>query len=438
MFLLLGKVQDSLLTIKSLIHSVVDTDVKIIAEVQEYFEFLKNDPAQLKGVIYISEKFYSDLSPIYEESKLRDTPFIMIGDTKEEVLRSHPSFFEDNPMNSIIENSSEIETLERRISLIYSKKNNILKFNKTNASTLKQISIVDLLVIPKLPCDVYIKLRNEKFIKIYTIESVLNLEDVSKFLERGVNYLHIDESEFKHFQNLKITRDDINIQEVRLMTLKNTVKQIGLDEDIIDHVEEVMADIVHSFSKDKDIFRSLKIFEHSLNYTSEHSLLLSYLNISVMRNWKMFDKNMESKIIKASLFHDFSIEDSLTAMLHDLYPNQMTDKSFHHDHSMKTHEIFQNSTLIPSDVLSILKTHHMFDIKRIASADVLNSLPLVNAIFCMNHNFLNELYRRQFRRNEVADILNELKRNAGEIENLKKAFDLLSLYFEDKRMLDCA
>lgn len=287
--------------------------------------------------------------------------------------------------------------------------------------------------------DVYIKLSEVKYVKIYEGHNIGLDQIIEQFHKKGVTNFYLDEDDFfLYLDSLKVryqnaNEDEGNIQNLEISlteAIQEKVKCFGVKEDVIREVSLVTAKIFEDIERDsKVVYDKLKKLEESRHFY-EHCVLISYIAPAIAKELGVFSRGMVEKMVYASLFHDISFSGPeqpfskyfLSEEIKKL-PWQAIKKIKNHPFEAQT--IVHSLSFVPPDIEMIILSHHERpDGKGFPKGLRGNQIPLMACLFIVAEDFVSRFYKNEGQGFVLKKSLDEL----GEIykeDNFKKIFDAL-------------
>lgn len=277
-------------------------------------------------------------------------------------------------------------------------------------------------------CDIFVRLSNDKFVKIIKKNDNYTRNDIDKYINKNQKFLHIKIEDYESFSASIISTPfliydkDAMKHENREDVIKTThaivhelVKSVGVSELAINLASECSSETVKIAKKTDELYSLIIGARNKKDYIYDHSYLLSCIACDICKkmNWST-DQTMK-KLSYAAIFHDLCLTDPDLAMIDNLsdplLQNYSEDqqKAFQ-NHPIKMAEMISRCPDIPPDVDSIIAQHHE-DVTGDGFPRKLSHLRIspLACVFIIAHSFVNELYKCNFDHNQIPEILAKLK-----------------------------
>jgi len=170
------------------------------------------------------------------------------------------------------------------------------------------------------PCDVFIKINDNKFVKILKKGEALDEADYVKYEQKQLKNFYLESKSVEEFKKefesnvfRKLSLQDTSDSGVFSISsginlLNSYVCEYGFNHNISRAIEDssrTMAEIV-SKNRQLDILFK-KLFDNNESYIAKHSILLSVFAPLLARQLKWSNRIMNDKLVIASLFHDITL-----------------------------------------------------------------------------------------------------------------------------------
>lgn len=307
----------------------------------------------------------------YLLSTSAEVPIILINDTAELNMDVYPDL-------KIIGSVHSSKVPHDLVPLINKHFSEILKNSENSDYCRIQTSLL-LRVVP-LKGDIFIRLSNVKYVKLFKTGAVFSQEDLEKYLVRKkVAFLYVKKNEASEFAE-KFKQDIVNLVANADPTDPNLGNTVAEVQDVI---QELTLKIgftpeIQAIAKSnvdlaiKAVGTNPKLSKvlaasplSSKNYISSHSMLLANIACSIAAQMEWPSDTTFQKLILASLFHDFVFTDPNLARIStkkqiESNPTPLTPEQikFVETHPIKSADVIKSMDEIPSDVDIIVLQHH--------------------------------------------------------------------------------
>jgi putative nucleotidyltransferase with HDIG domain len=235
-----------------------------------------------------------------------------------------------------------------------------------------KVSIEEFVSRPKIDFDLFIKLSENKFIKIAHQGQEIPLEKVRYYKEKNVKYLHVHRLDFHKVVkfNLEVAkiisaRSDVD-KEKKVNFLKHTGDVIlektfidGLDKNSISEAKAFLDLAIDEIAESPDNLDILTMLNSHSDYIYAHSLGVALYGTLIAQKIGIESSVTLFKISVAGLFHDIGKKEISRDLLEKpRHLCSMEERSLIESHAMRGYEILSAMPNIPSEVAQIVLEHH--------------------------------------------------------------------------------
>jgi response regulator RpfG family c-di-GMP phosphodiesterase len=236
-----------------------------------------------------------------------------------------------------------------------------------------------LLSVCPLKADVYIRLSDKKFLKLFREGDRFEFADMEKYtVRKGIEYLYLKRGDTQEFID-KYNRDlekmvaktpTVSVEEMAQIndaifeTVQELGRSVGFTKDVQVMAKHHMKMTVKAMGKSPklgNILARLNLFQGQ--YISAHSTLTSYLGCAIASHMEWASESTFQKITMASFLHDISLDNVDLAeceKVEDVRARGFGDaeeKEFR-EHPQKAAEVARTFHEVPPDVDVIIAQHH--------------------------------------------------------------------------------
>lgn len=309
----------------------------------------------------------------------------------ENIIESLPKDVENEAVNELIENKlfEEDEDVTGSPAIDgYHGAPQALR-EKTKVAQVKAIEVYDherfkrvrlkrFLNFEKASVDIFIKLGEEKYIKLIKENEEGFKDRILNYEEKGVYYLYIENHSYEDFikkyrelafQNLRDTlnsSDNEKIIESQVSCYDAVIqmaRDFGVNDTVIMSIEQCFQSVEMMTKKTKSLNDVIKTILEGNDYISQHSLLLSYIVGQVCSESPWATEQTMNKLVMAAILHDCALKDEKLAKVNILDEETMKKLSPNEINIVKNHPL-QAASLVAGgksiypDVDAIISQHH--------------------------------------------------------------------------------
>ncbi|MCB9061339.1 MAG: response regulator [Halobacteriovoraceae bacterium] len=340
------------------------------------------------------------------------------------------------------------------IDLILNRSNSHKEPTNLNSDTYErwsEVSVDTVLKSNNVPCDVYIRINSEKFIKIIDANTMYASEIVLKYKNKGARTLFIKRENLLDFVD-NISRDVLKILEVReglddtqnvqnanlgLSTLKENLLSCGLSKSSIDLAQECIDISLELVKKNENILNKVAKILDKEDYLSNHVHLINFVTTGIIEKLDWTTESTATKLILASILHDITLDTMDAAKVQNFSEKGFKFLNDSEQTSIKRHpidaaNIVKNFESFPPGIDSIIMQHHERP-DGTGFPKGLNSKQIqpLACVFIVAEEFVNRAYRSKFEDKELLKkIIVDMKKSCFNEGNFKRPYEAISKLFK--------
>ncbi len=303
----------------------------------------------------------------YVKKHLPHLPFVLCSAHNP---RDLAEFKEQSPTGNLVK-PFHLETLIQLFQTIFDRSTPKREFCPIRLNTFLKINI--------LICDVYIRLSDQKYLKIAHTTDAFSKEDHERYLSKNVDYLYIHSNDLEAFLNkfatdvnilsttkTVTTQSAFNVAQYAQETLHQVISNFGFTPEAQALARSSTNLAVNSILQDPSLseFTKKLRFERS-NFLSTHSILLSQLSCLIASLMGWTSESTQYKLAFSSLLHDLTLEDdtmTLTELSIGLSKKPLRSHSLKLNpfeaHPLDAIELLKKAHGAPADADAIILAHH--------------------------------------------------------------------------------
>ncbi|MBT4790095.1 MAG: hypothetical protein HON90_00865 [Halobacteriovoraceae bacterium] len=293
-----------------------------------------------------------------------------------------------------------------------------LKNSKSFSGNFFSIDLESIDVGKITPCDLYLKINEEKYLKCVKSDDLFDLETKERFYKKS-KYLWVEREDFYHFGNFLYGEDDLENEVTSPFTVESInhlelihdmAKSCGISDKTIRTVETSLTSVKDSATgKLKDLLGRFDELEGS--FLHAHSFFTCLLCAEISSKQKWFKHQHIDKLMLASITHDLGYQNEKNALFEALPKSKIAQleaeiQSDIFQHVDRVIKLLESSSSVDSDVINIIKRHHgargeeSYPLKSFAT-----ELDLLSGIFLLCHCFSISLFKMSFNLQKIDMIL---------------------------------
>lgn len=391
----------------------------------------------------------SEIFSLIKAEKLKSAVLIIDKRVKNfDELKELEDFFEYNPYNQFFSSEEGITDLIDAISAL-------LPHDDRLKRNYARISLDKVKDIRDAPFDVYIRLSQDKFVKIFNKGEIYSDPQIEKYRAKGVKELFVKMGEYllwtgkasidlqQSLNQIKSSSTDaltrVKVHTEIIGKINENIQNFGISDLIVGQVAQV-TESMSALVKDSDeLLNLVTTMMKGSSYITEHSLLLSYFSGTIAHEMEWVTENTTQKLAMAAIFHDSlftneSLAKIMTTKDDDFKRLPWKEVVLVRKHPSLIAEMIAKAKGIPHDVDTIVATHHErpdgSGFPRGLTAARIHPL---SAVFNITEDFVTHLYHIKHNKEQLDELIEQFGRvyNHG---NYKKPYDALCKMIKKSRL----
>jgi len=411
-------IENNAQSLKEEIKELQQVDPLISENIDEAITILKNNKILL--VVAGGEQPQSVKLFDFIKKTGSNIPFIWYTQTPFDQL-CEKDFYDVNPFNGYIDLKQSSDDLFKLVREIILRKENI------EVSKFVRIDISRILKHQKLNADIYVKLSDNKVLKVINKDENYNKEQILKYSDK-VKYLYVKTADYpsliremydKLKEKLRMNTSievvlDAQIEGIKIVS--GNIQNFKIDVATENMLNEITTSCIETVKKLSSLKNLLEHFmSDKMGYLHKHSLLIGYLtSLAALRmNWNT-DSSLQ-KITFSAILHDSVLKSSKEAMIDSMAEIEAADLSKQDKQRIKMHaleasEMVRNMKDIPPDVDSIILTHHERpDGQGFPRGLRATQVSQIAALFIIGETFVNHIYDKMLDRDQCLKMIDKMK-----------------------------
>lgn len=295
--------------------------------------------------------------------------------------------------------------------------------------------------------DIFLRLSSSKLVKIMSAGSTYTIDDIEKYLARGVRHFYVGRSEFNHYREKDMgmaflqniveegTEAEFDHWSRGHKALKYLIEEFGISGNTIRVASGITDSTVKQIldNKEQAAFFNIK-YKHGKDYIYDHSYLVSIIGCGIMKHLKSATIKELENFCYLSLFHDMSHKRDDLAMI-----NGISDKNFQEldfkrkkeylDAVNASMQLIQKSNFLNKKIQNSAEEYYTILMSQNSGGYVVvEDLSLLTRVFIIAHDFVSMLYKCDFEATHSEVLIRELLTKYEKGEFLKVVHALISCH----------
>ena len=296
----------------------------------------------------------------------------------------------------------------------------------------------NILLNEMAPCDLYLRINQDKFVKILNQDNVYDLELINRYKDK-TEFLWVLKEDFFLYGNFLYGEEDLDQKVSAQFSVENTdhlklvysmARSCGIEQSTMSLISNSISSFQENSSKKLKGLLA-KIDNISDSYLVAHSHLTALLCAELTKRESWAKAQHTDKLILASIVHDLGFKNHLNSIneglpkskLNEINPEVKEDILSHIDNVI---EILRDCEEVDSDIINIVKRHHGArgedSYPQVSHA---TEFDLLSGAFILCHTFSVSLFKVQLDTSKYQKILAyiNLIYNKGNIKKNLPAFN---------------
>lgn len=307
-----------------------------------------------------------------------------------------------------------------------------------------------LIRVSPLKSDIYIRLSERKFVKLFRTGDEFGTADLERYYEeKKVEYMHLRRNETAEFikkfrRELEeiLLRNDLKQEEVMATTemaqdaIHELVLNVGFNEEVQELAKKNVEITLKSIGANPRLSDLIGKITREGHYISQHSALLAHVSCCVAKEMEWGSEATFSKLVLAAYMHDISVRNPELAKVNTLRELEAKKKAFpedevksYHLHPAKSADTVRSFKEVPADVDIIVQQHHERpNGSGFPRGLLFNYISPLSSLFIVAHELTQELlFRRATFKLETFIDDNRKHFNQGNFKKVMAALEKVDL-----------
>lgn len=223
----------------------------------------------------------------------------------------------------------------------------------------------------KAPTDIYIKISEQKYIKIFEKDNVIDKNQLQKYKDKDeARFCIVESSKELLFESLEkeivrsgnkkaIKSSDIS---AKINLVYNFAQNFVISESVQEEILSISSDVTNVVLSDNKLREYIEKIKKSNNIRSAHCLLTSFLAVLIAKDNSNFSTVSYQKLSMAGILHEIGIEENLflKSEVQRVDMNELSWREIkkYKNHSIDGAKIIEECKKIPQDVVNLVLEHH--------------------------------------------------------------------------------
>jgi HD-GYP domain-containing protein (c-di-GMP phosphodiesterase class II) len=294
---------------------------------------------------------------------------------------------------------------------------NEIKSQDTIHAEYQLVSRSNFLSMKASVVDLYIKINQEKFIKILSVGDSIDQLKLDDYEKKNNHVFYVSVNQLESLNDYISKKNKINLATDftvdHLQSAMDIAKTFGVSSETFNLMNNYKTQLEKSADKSiKTLLQKLDNLQGHFIYT--HSLVIGYLGSEIILNMPWGSPELAHKFYLGALLHDtgFTHPDHVFLEAKSSHEIKQLKKDVAFDivnHVGQTISVIENAKEIDSDIINLIRYHH----SGIGEASYPfvsygNEITLVSALFVILHNFMLEMTKRALNLKKMRPLIDDM------------------------------
>lgn len=307
--------------------SVPGAKIDLLDDPKKSIEAIKKDPGKYHLIISDQKLINGTGGEIFKfvNGQMLGIPFILLTGFDCTNEPDFKNFFDSHVRNAVLMKPVEEKELSEKIHWCLEEKADLVEiYNKEKQNFDEKISVgaEAVLRLNVIPCDVYLKLRDGKYVKIINKEQVFERKLIEKLIVKGVRQFFVNRSELSNYgnsvfnsltSNLKLnlhSKDKIKQSQINskaINVVKMNLMKCGFSEasmEAVDQIADLQLELIKSTPALNEFLEKFQLFAKS---NADHTRIVNYISVAILKELSWDSESTLEKMSLTVLLHDISL-----------------------------------------------------------------------------------------------------------------------------------
>lgn len=290
-------------------------------------DLIKKDPSKYKLIVSDQKLIKGTGGEIFKfvNSQMLGVPFVLITGFDCTNEQDFKNFFNSHVRNAILIKPVEEDVLRAKIHWCLQESTNLIDiYNKDIQNFDEKVSVGSeaILRLNSIPCDVYLKLRDEKFVKVINKDQIFERKLIEKLILKGVKQFFVNRSELSRYgetifssisSNIRLishSKDRVKQSQINnkaINVVKMNLIKCGFSEasmEAVDNIVDLQLELIKSTPK---LFEFLETYQLFAKSNADHTRIVNYISVAILKDLSWDSETTLEKMSLTVLLHDISL-----------------------------------------------------------------------------------------------------------------------------------
>jgi hypothetical protein len=245
--------------------------------------------------------------------------------------------------------------------------------------------------------DIFIKINDIKFVKIYGENDKALGDILEKYGDKEVTCFYCRKEDYQIFSDHYLKSGDVTDSGRKLLLLKDLLDNFGVSKEVVDEVNNIADQNIELVKNDKSIAKFMMAMLNKGDYLTQHSMMVSTISCVLAKKMDWCSNKVLTSLSMAGILHDIMLTEDILLNLKE-NDNNLKKLAWKEIKTYKNHvkdvvTLLEKNKDIPQGVIDIIQDHHEFSIKGdFTPKKVASSITQVSALFILADHFCHEVH----------------------------------------------
>ncbi len=315
--------------------------------------------------------------------------------------------------------------------------------NNMRIAAFQEVKILHFYRFNKVLCNVYIRLAENKYIKIINEDEIYSKDRLDHFKAKGVEHFYIANSDYQKFEVSFLNpsflildhqhTDDTDLAKTLISThaiLQNIALSLGFNKQNVDLADACITNLRQMIERDPNLTSIFQKISHKQDYIYNHSYLTAITAVEILNLIKWNNDARINNLCMAALMHDITLTNPALAAIEDINDPNLGNftkaeiKEFL-KHPLKIADMLLESPFANSEIVEIVRQHHEnIDSTGFPCKLAPTKVSMPTAVFIVAHEFVQMMYEVEFDPTQSEEFRQQIKSkfNMANFAKITEAF----------------
>jgi putative nucleotidyltransferase with HDIG domain len=246
------------------------------------------------------------------------------------------------------------------------------------STTYCKVSIDEFVARPKIDYDIYVRLKQERFVKVAHAGDLLDIARLKSYSAKGIAHLYIRKEDFNKLINFnvqlgKILKDQDKISPEKKARFMRYTGEVIMEKCFVDDIDkeafgeakEFLTTSVEAITQDPDLYNLANVLNEHSDHLYAHCLGVAIYSIMIAKKMGITFSLAHFKLSMAGLFHDIGKKEIDRELLEKSRARlSVAERKLIESHADRSREIMESVPGVPAEVIQIIYEHHEDEIEQ--------------------------------------------------------------------------